>query len=47
MNKVIRAKAVQGGVHRHVLLGRATLGEDIWFPGDPRKWHLTMIEWWT
>jgi hypothetical protein len=42
-----RVKATRGRASRTILLGRAArLGNAVWFPGDPREWHITMIEWW-
>jgi hypothetical protein len=45
MDRKFRAKAVLRGQARTVLLGRAALGKTVWFPGDPREWHIVMIEW--
>jgi hypothetical protein len=45
MNEKVRAKAVRGTAARMILRQHAVLGGDAWFPGDPREWHITMIEW--
>jgi len=35
-----------GNIIRKVLLRRAHVGQQITFPGDPRKWTVIQVTWW-